>query len=127
MKVMWMTASVLLLSANAFAAEKICFGNKGDSSSEGTHMTVTFTTKQVVVDDGDYKGTYKRFKGAAGTVNGRDGVTYLDYDMGGEEGCTEVLAAEDLMDKGGEGELKFRCRGEGFSDVKYFCRDEKKK
>jgi hypothetical protein len=31
------------------------------------------------------------------------------------------------LEEGGKGQMKFRGRGEGFGDTKYFCRDEKEK
>jgi hypothetical protein len=55
------------------------------------------------------------------TVDGKDGKTYLVYDLGGEEGCSEVLVDENLLKVKGQGWIKFRCRGEGFSDTKFFC------
>ena len=115
--------TALLVSSNAFAFEKMCFGLKSDSDAKGTHFKVAVTKKKVEVADGEYKGSYDRAKGQS--VAGKDGHTYLDYNWGGEEGCSDVLVDEDLVSASGKGELKFRCRGEGFSDTKFYCRNEK--
>jgi len=58
----------------------------------------------------------------ADTVAGKDGKTYLNYDVEGSDGCDTLLVDENLLKARGQGWIKFRCRGEGFSDAKYFCK-----
>jgi hypothetical protein len=81
MKSILMLAALLLVSSNAFAFNKMCFGLKSDSDAKGTHFKITVTKSKVDVADSEYKGTYARSKGES--VNGKDGHTYLNYNWGG--------------------------------------------
>ncbi|MGZ3737077.1 MAG: hypothetical protein ACXVC0_19055, partial [Bdellovibrionota bacterium] len=69
--------------------------------------------------DGGWPGKYKAGKGEV--VHGKDGKTYIDFAAGGDEGCTEVLVDQNLVKGNGKGMIKFRCRGEGFMEDKFFC------
>ncbi len=115
-------AFVVSFSVAATAATKICFGTGDDPSGHfiakvgPTNLTVGRATGNGAV----WEGTFPR-NGA--NVSGKDGKTYLKYYSKGDEGCNTVLADENLLYKGTKGWIKFRCRGEGFGDSKYFCRD----
>jgi len=121
MKSIVLALTLALVSANAFAMSKSCEGANNDPSTKGETLQVQITQKSVDVADGDYAGSYPSEPKAA-TVSGKDGHTYLVYDLGGEEGCTDVLVDENLLSSKGQGWVKFRCRGEGFSDSKFFCK-----
>jgi hypothetical protein len=112
-----------LASAPAFAAaDKVCFSTgtaKGDSLQlhvTKASATVSKATANAGVDDGTYK--------ADGSVNGRDGVTYLSYYVSSEEGGTDLLVDESLLESGTKGYAKVRWRGESFEETKFFCRDD---
>ncbi len=120
--------TVLVLSgfaSGAFASEKICFATK-NSGAKGDICKISVARNRIkiepVVGDQFWDGTYQA---NSSTVKGKDGVTYLNYRAHGEEGCNQILVDEALLKPGSKGTLKFRCRGEGFGDTKFFCRDSK--
>ena len=120
MKPMIFVLTLALVSANAFAAAKHCEGANSDFNTKGLEMNAVVTQQSVTVDDSEYAGTYP-VSSSSRTVKGKDGKTYLVYKFGGEEGCTEVLVDQNLLKVKGQGWIKFRCRGEGFGDTKFFC------
>jgi hypothetical protein len=121
MKFLVLTLAIGFASANAFATSKLCYGAKADDTTKGSELTADITQRQVTVHGSDYEGKYP-FGGKKDTVNGKDGKTYLSYDVGGSEGCTTLLVDSDLLKVRGQGWIKFRCRGEGFGDSKFWCK-----
>lgn len=122
MKSVIFALALSVISANAFAMSKNCEGANNDDTTKGETLTVDVTQKSVVAtENSDYAGTYPAEEKAP-TVAGKDGHTYLQYDLGGEEGCDTVLVDENLLKAKGQGWVKFRCRGEGFQDTKFFCK-----
>jgi hypothetical protein len=125
-------ALAFVVASPAFAADKICFHVKDDSGNSGDKFTAEISETAITVDADDsssaWGGKFTRKKKDE-PVNGRDGKTYLDFTGGtsGNDGCSEVLVDEDLLKPSGEGLIKFRCRGEGFGEEKFFCRKDKKK
>jgi len=117
-------ALFMCLAVPAFAVEKNCnwVGGTGSSGSKGDKVTISVTKKSIKVSkstgDGAWPGNYKRGKDV---VHGEDKKTYLDFAARGEEGCTSVLVNQDLTTEEGKGLIKFRCRGEGFMEDKFFC------
>jgi hypothetical protein len=122
MKSLILALTLSLVSANALAMSKECQGASNDSNTQGEKFTAQITQQSVDIADGaDTAGNYP-FNSKMGTVNGEDGKTYLNYDVSGGDGCDTLLVDENLLKAKGQGWIKFRCRGEGFSDSKYFCK-----
>lgn len=122
---------LLCVAVPAFAADKHCTFDHGDSSDEGAAFDVdvsetSIDVKNVTNGSSAWEGKFTRKKSDA-VVNGRDGKTYLDFSGGtsGDDGCSEVLADEDLVKPSGKGNVKFRCRGEGFMNDVYACKPKK--
>jgi hypothetical protein len=121
-------AFLMILAIPAFAADKHCKFDHGDSSDEGAEFDVSvsetsITVKNVSNGSSAWAGKFTRGKKDA-VVNGKDGETYLDFSGGtsGDDGCSEVLADENLVKPRGKGNVKFRCRGEGFMNDVYSCK-----
>jgi hypothetical protein len=122
MKSLILALTLSLVSVNAFAISKECQGANNDSNTKGVNFTAQITQQSVGIAGGaDTAGNYP-FNAKMGTVNGEDGNTYLNYDVDGGDGCNSLLVDENLLKAKGQGWIKFRCRGEGFSDSKYFCK-----
>lgn len=129
-----MTLATALLITTVFslklqAAEKICFYSQGADNigDRGDYFIAEISAQKLtvksVVGEASWDGQFPISK--ANSVHGRDGNTYLNYDANGDEGCDTVLVNEDLLQTGTVGVIKFRCRGEGFSDAVFFCRDSR--
>jgi hypothetical protein len=118
----------LAASLPAFAAEKKCTFAGGDDQDQGSSFTVNVTETSITVSNltagsSAWEGKFTRGMKDS-VVNGRDGKIYLDFTGGtsGDDGCSEVLADENLVKPTGKGNVKFRCRGEGFMNDVYACR-----
>ena len=118
---------VLAFSLNAFAvpASKICFYAGGDLGQKGDRFVALIASTKLKVTnlkgEGAWEGTFTRQPNAQ--VKGKDGKVYLDFNAGFDEGCTTILVDAGLVRNTTTGLIKFRCRGEGFGETKYFCRD----
>jgi hypothetical protein len=125
MKTVVLAFTAFLSVANA--ADKVCFYAGGSYGYKGDYFLAQVTTKKMVTKnvkgENAWEGTFENPKGA--TVKGKDGKTYLDFYADGYEGCNTILVDQALTLKGGMGLIKFQCRGEGFNQEKYFCRDNK--
>ncbi len=115
------------LDASAAAVSKICFHvDDGGNGIKGDRMVAQLTTTRLIVNnlkgEGAWEGDFKR-KSQSLPLKGKDGRTYLQFWTNGDEGCTEILVDKNLTTAEGTGQIKFRCRGEGFSDTKFFCRN----
>jgi hypothetical protein len=112
------------MSVSALASEKICFGA---GEAKGGTFLVKLSTKSAtikVLKETDYladffDGTHKR----AGTVDSREGIAYFVYDLGTIDCALDMLVAETLLKAKTTGKIKMRCRGEGFSQETYYCKD----
>lgn len=128
MKMTIMSLTVLA-SASAFAAStKVCFYTSGDSYSKGDHFVVTLSKESAKISKGS--GDLSSYEGVAkanGKVKGRDGLTYLSYRIDGPEGGEALLVPAKLLASGASGGVKIRWRGEGYSQVNFFCRDDRNK
>ena len=115
---------VFTMATSAFAMDKKCFGT-GDAKGESFLMKLSSLKVVIISDDSQNleAGTYTRNKSSV--VHGRDGVTYLDFDLGVSDGFNDLLVDEDLLKKGTSGLTKVRNRGEGFFNVTYICHDPK--
>lgn len=114
------------LTANAQAAQKVCFwfggtdGQKGDRlliETDGSALTVQMAVGSL---DGLYTDVYSHE--SARDVRGRDGIVYLGYKIGSQDGTTTALVDESLAVNNSKGVLKIRWTGEAFSEAKYLCR-----
>lgn len=115
---------VLVFSTAASAApQKICFGS-GDAKGERFELSITkdVATISRAVGSG-VNGTEGDYK-TDGSVAGRDGKKYLAYEFSRDEGVTDLLVDEALLEEGTQGLAKIRWQGEAFSQSTYFCRDE---
>ena len=116
---------VLVYSFSASAASnKICFGL---NDAKGNNFVLSLTARSAVVSEATgelndwLNGNYPR----SGEVQGRDGKTYIDYNLGSNDGANDLLANKDLLKAGTKGYVKIRNRGEGFFESSYFCRDNR--
>jgi|GEM_PF-2569566 len=132
MKKMILATALLITTAfsiNSQATEKICFYSHGmdNVANRGDYFTSEITaqklTVQSVVGGASWDGQFPISKQAP-TI-GRDGKTYLNAIANGEEGCDTILVNKDLLQAGTTGYIKFRCRGEGFDEAVFFCRDSR--
>lgn len=122
MKSLILSITLGLASTNAFAMSKTCLGANNDNNTKGGKLTAQITQQSVDIADGDFAGKYP-FNKKADTVAGKDGRTYLQYDVpDGSDGCNTLLVDENLLKAKGKGWIKLRCTGEGFGDTKYFCK-----
>ncbi|MGZ3726569.1 MAG: hypothetical protein ACXWQQ_12250 [Pseudobdellovibrio sp.] len=128
-------AATLLVATHSFASTISCEGFSNLDQSEGGTKGMSFTaelTQSQIIVKGDFEGTYPRskpvvYKGKSTTpdVKGKDGILYLSFDVtDGSDGCDSVLVGEPLFNDQ-RGVVKFRCRGEGFSDSKFDCKIQK--
>ena len=116
---------LISFSATSFAAtEKLCFWMRGDYGQKGDWLSIDLTQRSITMtapDDMPLAGKFPRMTGHE--VTGKDGITYLNYDGGNSDCGIEILVDEALLKEGTKGRLKVRCRGEGYSEQVYFCRD----
>jgi hypothetical protein len=117
-------------SANSQATEKICFYSHGmdNIAYHGDYFTTEISAQKLTVQSAvgaaSWDGEFPISKPAS--VIGHDGNTYLNYyNADGDEGCNTILVNKDLLQAGATGLIKFRCRGEGFDEAVFFCRDSK--
>lgn len=120
---------VFLASSISMASTKVCYlRNDADRTFENDHFTARISRSAISILEADSQTASKdtEFNRVRDdVVEGHDGKSYLEYDWAGEEGCREILVDEDLLKKGTKGYIKFRCRGEGFGETKFLCRDVK--
>lgn len=124
MKMLTLIAT-LVLSAQAFATSKVCFGSTKDDQTKGVEMTAEVLDSKIVLKTtkGDsYDGTYPAL---AGVVHAHTGEEYVQYE--GESGDQQdiILVDSQLLKVGTQGLLQIRSRGEGFFNSVFFCKDAK--
>ena len=120
----------LLVSINAFSTNtrpsvKACFWSRGSNGSKGDMMLITLVEPTIVINDVTHKNWNGTFKNDGKIVKGRDGKTYLSYAGSSVEGYTAILVDETLLAPQTMGWMKIRWRGEAYSEVVYFCRDNR--
>jgi hypothetical protein len=125
MKKIILTAFFLFtFTANA-SSTKVCFFSEGDLfGRKGDRFLAEVASRKLKIEDlkgNSWPGTYTRKNE---DHFGRDGKVYLNFWANGDEGCNTILVDEALIHDGAMGLIKFRCRGEGFGESKFFCRDE---
>lgn len=132
MKTLFAALFLCALATPSFAASKHCTFDHGDDNDKGASFDVEVQETSIDVSNvsngsSAWEGKFTR-KSSDPIVNGRDGKTYLDYSGGtsGDDGCSEVLADENLVKPTGKGNVKFRCRGEGFMNDVYSCKPAKR-
>lgn len=117
-----------LFSANAMAANKVCFGSKQDSYTKDMVMVAEITAENVKLTttkagEFEYNGTYPN---SGETLKGDDGVQYLDFLGEYVDVQDHILINESLLNSGTTGLLQIRGRGEGFYNYVFVCRDDNK-
>ncbi|MEQ1876412.1 MAG: hypothetical protein ABL958_07185 [Bdellovibrionia bacterium] len=118
---------VFAISLSAFAAPstKVCFFAGGDLGEKGDRILATIASTKIKVQnlkgESAWEGVHTRK--AKDLIKGKDGKTYLDFYYGGDEGCNTILVDANLLRNTTTGLIKFRCRGEGFGETVFFCRD----
>jgi hypothetical protein len=118
--------SVLLISIGALAkTRKQCFYDSGAPFKSSQSFIADISLRQLTVSNDSsneaWEGTFARWTG--NEVNGKDGRYYINFNAHLEEGCTEILVDQNLLAPRGKGRIKFRCRGEGFQDTVYYCKN----
>jgi hypothetical protein len=112
---------LVLCSSSAFATVKEC-RYLGGSTGEGEPLMINVTPEQIEIRCSStcaFAGTFPR----GGMEQGRDGMDYLDYTIPSDEDAYWVGVNSNLLHEGGEGLIRFRARGESFSEDRYLCRD----
>ncbi len=118
--------ATLLFAMSALAETKICRRTVSERDGRPSDLFIAHISERTLVitevtGSEAWAGQYQRDSDAY--VDGRDGHSYLDFNARGEEGCNSILVDERLLSPNTRGLIKFRCRGEGFNEAKYLCRD----
>lgn len=109
----------IFVSANAFASTtKICFG-VGEAKGERFRIEVSEELAVVTeVNGNSYEYPLKK------EIKGKDGKTYISYNVFDDETWTEFLVDQALLTKSGQGYVKYRWQGESFAQRTFFCRED---
>jgi hypothetical protein len=109
----FVSAVVFMIAAEAGAAQVYKCEGMGDNKGNQVTLTVVSSTEVKVDED---------FAKLDTTYNPRlnHGFSRFEY-LQSEEGTTEVLVQDVLLDGASKGLIKVQNRGEGFGSSSYYC------
>jgi hypothetical protein len=117
---------LLSISSLGFSSDKICFYASGSYGAKGDYFLASVTSSELnvknVKGENAWDGVYTK---KSHNISGKDGKTYLNFDANGDEGCNTILVDTALTTSAGSGYIKFICRGEGFNQESFFCKNTK--